>query len=139
MSIECIALEKLVQQQSHKFNHHLNHARVMLCLNMFSNDSKKYSSTTSADRKHTIEMLNKLKMLPSKLITLWENTNGCTEHYRCATVLFLLSMLSQVFYVIIHRSVSETGHGGEVVDELNTTNKKTSFTVKLEIPIDRYL
>ena len=66
--------------------------------------------------------------MPSKLITLWENAYGCAKHYRRAMQLYLLSMLSQSYYVIIDRGVSATGHVRYVVDGLNTTEKYVSVS-----------
>ena len=42
---------------------------------------------------------------------MWENTYGCAEHYRRATALYLIPMLSQEFSVIIDRGISAPGHG----------------------------
>ena len=38
------------------------------------------------------------------------NTDECADHYQCATELYLFSMLSQVYYVIIDRGVSVPRH-----------------------------
>ena len=65
--------------------------------------------------------------MPDKLSTLWENTDGCSEHYICATALYLLSMLSQEFYVIIERGISAPVHGRELVDDLKSIEKCFSY------------
>ena len=62
--------------------------------------------------------------MSENLSTLWENTDDCAEHYIRATELYLLSMLSQGFSVIIDRCISEPGHVREVVDGLNLTVKR---------------
>ena len=59
--------------------------------------------------------------------TIWENTDGCTEHYRCATVLYLMSMLSQAFSVIVDCVISAPGHGREVLYSLNSIDKSFLF------------
>ena len=51
----------------------------------------------------------------------------CADHYRCATALYLLSILSQSFNKIIDRGISVPGHVREVVDDLNDTNKSFIF------------
>ena len=72
-------------------------------------------------------MLKQRNIKSNKLITIWGNTYGCTEQYRYATALYLISMLSQAFYVIIYRVTSELGHVIEVVDGLNTIDKSFIF------------
>ena len=76
--------------------------------------------------KHIIELLKQRNILSSELSTLWENTDGCAEHYRCATALHLMSMLSQSFSVIIDRGISAPGHRREVIDDLNSVEKVVS-------------
>ena len=68
-------------------------------------------------------------MISLKLITLWENTYGCAKNYRCAIPLYLLSMVSQAYYLIINRVMSAPGYGIEVADGLNDTDKGFSFSL----------
>ena len=83
-----------------------------------SYDRKQDDATTIAHSKHIIELLKQRNILSSELSTLWENTDGCAEHYRCDTALYLMSMLSQAFSVIIDRGISAPRHRIEVFDEL---------------------
>ena len=55
------------------------------------------------------------------------NTDGFAQHYICDTSLYLMSMLSQAFSVIIDRGISATVNGRYVVDGLNTTETKFFF------------
>ena len=64
--------------------------------------------------------------MSNTLSTIWENIDGCTEHYICATVLYLMSMLSQAFSVIIDHGINLSGHSIEVVDGLNAIDKSFS-------------
>ena len=57
------------------------------------------------------------------MTTIWENTDGCAYQYRCATTLYLLSMLAHAYNIIINCGVGEPGHGIEVVDRLSFTYK----------------
>ena len=57
--------------------------------------------------------------MASSLSTIWENTDGCTEKYRCASELYLISVMSQCYSVIIDRGISAPRHGKEVADGLN--------------------
>ena len=71
----------------------------------------------------------KQKNPPSKLSTLWENTNGWVEHYRYTTGLYLFSMLSQNYYVIIGHVASSPEHGRDVLGVINTTDKRFFFQI----------
>ena len=53
------------------------------------------------------------------LSTIWENTDGCAEKYRCATALYLMSVLSQCHSIIFYWGISAPIHVKEVVDGLN--------------------
>ena len=59
----------------------------------------------------------------SVLSTIWENTDGCAEQYRCATALYIMSVFSQRHSIIFDQYISATGHGKEVVDGLNAIDK----------------
>ena len=118
----------VVQQNSHRQYQHQNHAHIMLCFTLFlSNDSKQDTATTDSHIKFIIELLKEKNIISAKLITIWGNTYGCAEHYRCDTALFLLSVLPQAFYVIIDCGVSAPGHIIEVVDGLKVTYKRFIF------------
>ena len=69
-------------------------------------------------------MLKNSKCLFSGHSTIWENTYSCADHYICDTSLYLLSILSQSFNIIINRGISAPGHVIEVVDGLNYTDKR---------------
>ena len=60
----------------------------------------------------------------SALSTIWENTDGCAEQYRCATALYLVSVLYQRHSVIFDWGISAPEHGKEVVDGLNAIYKR---------------
>ena len=54
-------------------------------VSLFSpDDIKQDAATTTAHRKRLIELLQECKVFKSALITLWENTDGYAEQYRCA-------------------------------------------------------
>ena len=72
------------------------------------------------------------------LITISENTYGCYKQYRCATTLYLPSMLSQKCNVIIYCSVGESGHGMEIIDGLNDTDKRFISMLILMVELNRF-
>ena len=88
-----------------------------------SDDGKQYAINTTSHRKRLIELLTEQKVLTSTLITIWENTDGCADQYRCASELYLVSIMSQCYSIIIDRGISSPGHGKEVVDGLNEIDK----------------
>ena len=51
------------------------------------------------------------------------NTDVCAKHYRCASAMYLISVISQCYSVTIYGRISATDHGKEVVDELNSVDK----------------
>ena len=75
----------------------------------------------------------------SALSTIWENTDGCVEQYICATELTLMSVLSQRHSIIFDWGISALGHGKEVVDGLNSIDKRYMYqlmsTVQLPVSI----
>ena len=56
------------------------------------------------------------------LSTIWKNTDGWAEQYRCATVLYLLSILSHSYYIIIDCGVFIPGHVQDGAYGLNATD-----------------
>ena len=52
-----------------------------------SGDSKQYAATTTAHSKQLISLLKSQQVLTTSLSTIWENTDGCDEQYRCASEL----------------------------------------------------
>ena len=61
-----------------------------------SDDIKQLSATTTAHRKRLIELLNEQKVPTSTLSKIWENTDGCSEKYICASELYLMSVFPNV-------------------------------------------
>ena len=53
-----------------------------------------------------------------------EKTDGCAEQYRCASALYLMSVMSQCYSIIIDQGISAPGHGKEVVDGINAVDKR---------------
>ena len=66
-----------------------------------SYDSKQDAATNTAHRKILIGILKEKKSLTASLITIWENTDGCSEIYIYALALYLMSVMSQCYSVII--------------------------------------
>ena len=71
----------------------------------------------------------------SGLITTWQNTYGCADHYICATALYLFIVLLKSFNINIENGISAPGHDREVVDVLNATQKSFIFHLMYTIQI----
>ena len=88
-----------------------------------SDDSKQYATTTTAHSKCLIELFKK-KLLASSISTIWENTDGWAEQYRCASALYLMSVMSQFYSIIIDHDISAPVHGKQFVDGTNVIYKR---------------
>ena len=51
------------------------------------------------------------------------NTDGCDGQYKCASVLYLMSVMLNFQSVIIDRDISVPGYRKEVVDGLNDVDR----------------
>ena len=51
-------------------------------------------------------------------------TDGCAEQYRCASALYLMSVMSQCYSIIIDRGIGTPGHGKEVTDGIHAVDKR---------------
>ena len=63
----------------------------------------------------------------SALSIIWENTDGCVDQYRCATALYLVSVLSQRHSIIFDRGISAPGHVEEMFEGLNSIDKRYMY------------
>ena len=88
-----------------------DHVSCQAVFNSFLSDERKQDDATTAEHsKHIIELLQKITVFFSNMITIWENNDGCAEQYRCATELYLLSMLAHAYNIIIDHGVGAPGH-----------------------------
>ena len=59
--------------------------------------------------------------MSSNIIKIWENWDSCADQYIFAKTLYLLSVLSHDYDVIIGSVFGAPDHGWYVVDGLNAT------------------
>ena len=62
-------------------------------------------------------------------------TDSCAEQYRCASVLYLMSVMSQTYSIIIDMGISAPGHGKEVVDGLNAVDKRYIYQLMSKVQL----
>ena len=55
--------------------------------------------------------------------TVWEDTDGCSNKYRCALAIYIMAVLSSLYGVIMDRVINADVHVKNVVDGINTTDK----------------
>ena len=54
---------------------------------------------------------------------LWEDTNGCAKQYMCALAIYLMTVFSSSYSIIMDRAVNSPGLVKRVVDGINATYK----------------
>ena len=93
-------------------------------LSLFLSDDSKHDVATTDEHSKLIIYLLKIRTLfSSDISTIWKNIDGCAKQYRCATALYLLSMLAHAYNITIYHVVGASGHGREVVGSLDFTGK----------------
>ena len=55
-------------------------------------------------------------------------TDGCAKQYRCTSKLYLVSVMSQCYSIIIDWGIGAPGHDREVVDRINDVDKHYIYT-----------
>ena len=54
---------------------------------------------------------------------IYDNTDVCIKQYRCANELWILSVLSFTYKVVIYRYINAPGHGRRKTDGINGSDK----------------
>ena len=96
MSIEGIALEHFSSSPQADINlYTLSRPRHAVFHSFLSDDGRQDAATTTAHSKRLISLLKNKQVLTTSLSTIWEKTDGYAEQYRCASALYLMSVISQ--------------------------------------------
>ena len=92
---------------------------------------------TTAHSKRFIALLKDKKVFTTALSTIWENTDGCSEQYRCASALYIMSAMYQCYSIITYRGISAPGHGKGVVDGINYIDKRYIYQLmsNIQLPV----
>ena len=75
------------------------------------------------------------KALTTSLSKIWESTDGFSEQYICASALYLMSVMSQTYHIIIDRGISATGNGKEVVGGVNAVDKRYIYQLMSKVQL----
>ena len=62
-------------------------------------------------------------ILAYDMSTVWGDTNGCAKQYRCALVIYLMTLLSSSYGIIMDNAINTSGYGKNVVDGINEMSK----------------
>ena len=55
---------------------------------------------------------------------VWEDTDGCAKQYRWALSIYLMTVLSSSYGIIMNRAIDVLGHGKNFIDGINATDKR---------------
>ena len=66
---------------------------------------------------------------------IWEKNDGCAEQYSCAYALYLISVMSQTYSIIIDHGISAPGNGKEVVDVLNAVDERYIYLLMFRVQL----
>ena len=73
--------------------------------------------------------------MTTSLSKIWKNTDGCAEQYRCASGIYLISVMSQCYSVLIDRGISATDNGEEVEHVLNAVDKSCKYQLMSNVQL----
>ena len=85
--------------------------------------------------KRFISLIKNKQLLTTPLSTIWENTDGCAEQQICASSMYLMSVTSQTYYIIIDCGISAPGNLKVVVDGLNSVDKRYIYQLMSKVPL----
>ena len=80
-------------------------------------------------------MLKEQKVLTSTLSTIWVNIDCCEEQYRCASALYLMSVLPQCFPIIIDWGIGAHGNCKEVINGISTIDKRFIYQLMSNVQL----
>ena len=70
---------------------------------------------------HLLKKIFESGILVSGMTILWKYTNGCAKQYSCALDIYLITVISSSYGIIMDRAINLLCHGNHVFDGLNTT------------------
>ena len=127
LSIEGSAVESYNREQLAQYNdREIDASDLQTSMEFhshFSDFSKQDAAATYAHTDKLVRILFESGRM-KRGNTMFENTDGCTKQYRCGTACFLLSLLAFTHQIVIDRAIGAPGHGKDIVDGLNATDKQ---------------
>ena len=89
-----------------------------------SGDNEQYAYDSHAHMVHLLKTLLESGRLVSGMSTVWEDAAGCAKKYRFALAIYLMTVMSSSYGIIMYSAINAPGHGNNVFDELNATKKR---------------
>ena len=74
---------------------------------------------------HVLKRILESGILVSDMSTVWEDTDGCKKKYGCDLAIYLMTVLSSSYDIIMDRAINALGHVN--VFCWNQCNGKTLF------------
>ena len=72
---------------------------------------------------HLLDKLFDSGILVCGMSTIWEVTNGCSNKYRYALAIHLMTVLSSSYGIITNRAINSPGHVNNFADGINEMDK----------------
>ena len=60
----------------------------------------------------------------SGMSTLWKDTDGCAKQHMRALDIYLMTLLSYSYGIIMYRTINAPGQGKNISDGINATYKR---------------
>ena len=73
---------------------------------------------------HILKIFLESGKLVSGVLTVWEDTYRCADKYRCDLDIYVMTVLSSSYIIIMDCAINEPGHWKNIVDGLNATEKR---------------
>ena len=73
-----------------------------------------------------VHLLKKIELgfLVSDMSNVWEDTDGCSNQYRRAIVVYFMNVLYSLYGTIMVLAINATGNGNNGVDILSATDNR---------------
>ena len=71
---------------------------------------------------HPLETLLKSVILVYDMSTLWEYTDGCAKQCMCDLTIYLMTVLSSSYGIIMDRTIHTPGNRENIIDRINATD-----------------
>ena len=96
-----------------------------------SGDNEQDAFDSHAHMFHILKQFFELGILVYGMSTVWEDNNGCVKQYRCDLDIYLITVLSYSYGIIMNRTINSLVHVNNVVNGINATDKR--YLKKMEL------
>ena len=75
-----------------------------------TDNNEQYACDSHAHMFHIFKTFLESGILVSGVSTVWEDKNGCAKQYMCALAVYLMTVLSSSYGIIIDCAINVTNH-----------------------------